>query len=232
MSHLHNCVLLFTGSTDTAIHAQASPASRQHLCHAYEMNCYTQPNTCVATRVNKWACRYKTPVLVEKFLPLWWVIVNVLHHSHYSTSLHTVSNSQVSKCCGSLEVRVWHLAVLYCSLLRQINVESRTSGGLRCLERLDKSVRSTCVHKEGHKGYWGHKTGHTVGAHTHIFRLSTSWFPAEWPTSFVYWAMFVIGLYLEYNLFKGFPQPKQTPTKCRRVCDIQCIHAHNNKHIH
>ncbi len=44
MSHLHNCVLLFTGSTDTTIHAQASPASRQYLCHAYAMS-YAEPNT-------------------------------------------------------------------------------------------------------------------------------------------------------------------------------------------
>lgn len=63
------CALLFPGSTDTSIHAQASPALSQNLCHhAYAMS-NMEAKVRFATCPNKQTCRCKNPV-EGIFLPL------------------------------------------------------------------------------------------------------------------------------------------------------------------
>lgn len=181
-AHSHNCVLLSTGSTDTTIHAQP-------VVHTVLMKWATQNRTRVfATCVNKRACRYKNPV--KTFFAFMVSqrndhIVNV-SRLHYSTSLRAVSESPVSSAVGSFEVR--GLAALYCTLLKQIHLKSWirgefTEAGEACLTR-------THTHARPRAHFW-----------TVDFLV-----PSDWLVSFVYWAMFVIGLYLDYNLFQDFLQ--------------------------
>lgn len=154
---------------------------------AYEMS-NTEPNACFATCVNKRACRYKNPV--KTFFAFMVSqrndhIVNV-SRLHYSTSLRAVSESPVSSAVGSFEVR--GLAALYCTLLKQMHLKSWirwefTEAGEACLTR-------THTHARPRAHFW-----------TVDFLV-----PSDWLVSFVYWAMFVIGLYLDYNLFQDFLQ--------------------------
>lgn len=166
---------------------------RNHSCaascsyRAYEMS-NTEPNACFATCVNKRACGYKNPV--KTFFAFMVSqrndhIVNV-SRLHYSTSLRAVSESLVSSAVGSFEVR--GLAALYCTLLKQIHLKSWirgefTEAGEACLTR-------THTHARPRAHFW-----------TVDFLV-----PSDWLVSFVYRAMFVIGLYLDYNLFQDFLQ--------------------------
>lgn len=87
-----------------------------------------------------------------------------------------------AKCWGSLEVR--DRQVLYFALQSQINLELWTRVSWRCLQRWDNSSRSSCVHKEGCRGYQGHISGNIQA---YIVFLWASWSPSKRFISFVYW---------------------------------------------
>lgn len=116
----HNCVLLFTGSTDAAIHAQASPASGQRLCHAQATG-RAEPNACFCD-LRKHASRHthESCFCGETFG--FMMSQRNARGVHGVSVQHTASTLRLrAKCCGSLEVRVW---LLYSTLLRQINLKS------------------------------------------------------------------------------------------------------------
>ena len=70
MADSNKCALLFPGSTDTSIHAQASPALSQNLCHhAYAMR-DIEAKVLFAACPNKQTCRCKNSVEGILFVPL------------------------------------------------------------------------------------------------------------------------------------------------------------------
>lgn len=135
------------------IHSQASPVSRQYLCHAYAMN--TEQNACFSACVNKQACRHKNPARMEKCFAFMvsqrnargakgeYVPLNMTAPAS-TLCLRAKRTSPVGRLRWGLGSPLFHTA-------KANKSESWTRGGLRCSQRLDKSVRSSCVHKEGYK---------------------------------------------------------------------------------
>lgn len=142
MSHLHNRVLLFCGQTDSwFMHRHPQPPGRVYtpLMQAAAHN----------QIMHKKTCTYMNPVLQEKFLPLWWV-TGAAGDRNTSTNMSLCAPSK-NQVLGV--TRGKRTADLYFAALSQINLKLWTWISRRCLQRWDKPSRSSCVHKEGYRGY-------------------------------------------------------------------------------
>lgn len=180
MAVSHNCVLLSTGSTDTTIHAQ--PSASVHTSCLWNEQHRTK---CVFCHLRK-----QPSVQIQESCGGIFAFM-VSQRKATCECLPLTLQYKPPHCIWEPSGRVlwvaWGkgLAAIYYTLLKQIHLKSRIRG------EFTKAGEACLTHTH---------------AHAHIFGQWTSWFPPDWLISFVYWATFVIGLYLDYNLFKGFPQ--------------------------
>lgn len=160
---------------------------RNHSCaascsyRAYEMS-NTEPNACFATCVNKRACRYKNPV--KTFFA-------------FMVSQRNDSTLQYKppRC-------IWEPSVERCGVVWGKGF------GSPLLHSAETNTSEVMNKGRVYRGWRSVSHTHT---HTHARPRAHFWtvdflVPSDWLVSFVYWAMFVIGLYLDYNLFQDFLQ--------------------------